>query len=558
PTKLILCLTLSTSLLLSACNQANNQTDTNKGKKEPDKPRLNVKTLTIHGKPAISGKNPILTIVDADTVVKDNVILEFEDADAPTVFTISPDPFTPEKDKSKILTISTAETEKYQAWNIKVEIKRKKTATDPKTIDDVVDALRAKSGWIDGTVSEDINLLKTVEGFPEATVEWKSLNQKRCDDAGKIKKDIANVKVELKATIKWNGKEKEVTFSTIIERIKQIRFKMDKRGKLFEAIWDFSEENMLSYLEEGKKTAQFELKSVDIEKKQFVAQLKKKAKSDGSLVELENWTSGRTEDQIKNVEYLFGDKYVSLKKQTTITWEEYKAYLIGISRNDYSSKTDEQIFDSLKHGDLYDKYQGSWAEFNALSNDQKTKVIKDGLESSKEYYVKNFGVPKDTPDAEFAKKTKEILLAQEKGGKEFLGAAYSYEYEIADSTDPNYLDKLKLETVSMYDSKREWYSQKGNYTYDAGSDKYIKLFVAKLSEKLSITIQDNIMGFRRFRGECPISTTFTLTKTRGSETLNCTVSDIQQDGKLTLTTTGGFTGTYNMSFMGSSIDSLVF
>ncbi|MGP1438106.1 MAG: immunoglobulin-like domain-containing protein [Treponema sp.] len=431
-------------------------------------------------------------------------------------------------------------------------MKKAKDDSDPKDIGDVVEALKSQLSWAFSKVSEDINLLKEVQGFEHSTVTWKSLTPKYCSDAGKIKKDIVNVKVKLEATVMWQGNTQKVEFETTIERVKQIRYQYIQGS----STWDFSEENMLSYLRNDKIVAKFELKNVDVEKKQFVAQLKKRAKHDGSLVNAEDWMNKIVEDEIKVYEYMFGATYVKLRGQATITWEDIKAFVIGFPGSQFNAQTpDEKIFQELK-ASLFNEYQGNWDDFNKLTTEEKSQIIKGALERQKQFYINLFNIPKNTADNEMFKKIKETILLGEKAKVDFSCEPWLYGYKLEEVSSSNYPDNLKFEAKAMYDSKKEWYSQNGKYQHDGAQGK-IYLSSMKIANQLKVRVETWQVMPLEFEDVCPISMTFTLKeKNGGSKTLNCTISNIQQSGKLTLSTTGGFTGSYEMNFNGNSIENI--
>ena len=507
--------------------------------KHQEKKGLTLKNLTIHGLNAKSGK---VTIGHA-SVTENNVGLKFIEKDGvPTSFKLEPQPLTLNHNEAKKLTISTEETARYKAFSIEVEVKREKEASAEKTIDDVVEALRGKLKWADSQVSENIELFNTVEGFTGSTVEWKSLNEKYCDDTGKIKKDIVNVKVELEATVKWNGQEKKVKFTTTIERIKKIRKKYSNPLGTHTEEYNFEEENVLVLLKDDKPRAKFELKSVDVEKKEFVAQLKQRANEDGVLIDLENWESEGIKLEIQRIKNIFGATFIKLRKQTTITWEDLKGYILGVFENLSPQSTDEEIFNAGNR--LIGLENKTWNEFNALSDEEKTKFIKKGMQKSINLYMGMLGIPRNTPDEEIAKKLTETFLLNEKASKEIAGRLSTYGYKLVEETDPNYLDHLSFKTTSKYDSKREWYDQCSSKYY-CDTNHEIEMSAKKLENQLSIDV--GIGAGNEYRLHVPISNTFTLENRYNGEKLHCTVSNVH-DGKLTLSTTGAVTGTYEMTF----------
>ncbi|MGP1437692.1 MAG: hypothetical protein ACTTKH_01305 [Treponema sp.] len=518
--------------------------------KHQEKKKLHLKALTIHGRSVSSKKVTIKEVA----VTKDNVSLVFVEKDeVPVNFKLEPQPFTLNHNESKTLTISTEATEKYKAWHIEFEVKREKEESAEKTIDDAVEALRGKLTWVDSLVDKNIQLLTTIEGFEHSTVSWKSLNHKYCDDVGKIKKNIVDLKVELEATVEWKGQERKVKFATTIERIKQIRVKEDEGSETHTEGWDFSEENMLSLLKDDKVIAKFELKNVDIEKKQFEAQLKKRAKLDGTLINLEDWVNPRIEELINFIkEVIFGPTFIKLSTQSTVTWEEFRAYCLLIYTFLQQGITDEELFGKVRS--LFGNYAGSWDNFNALSSEEKTKLIKNALKSIREHYLEDHvGISCDAPDAELATKLQELLLLKEKYKLDILGELLAYSYELKEElVEPKYIDNFSFNTVAKYDNQKEWHNQNGVYIWEFGEE------IVMSSNKRLNALYVNVEIKRKLWSEkfsYPMPNMFTLKGNRKEwKDLNCTISDIEENGRLTLKTRGGEDGLYGMKFIGRSLE----
>ncbi|MGP1521466.1 MAG: immunoglobulin-like domain-containing protein, partial [Treponema sp.] len=516
--------------------------------KHQEKKGLTLKTLTIHNLNAISGK---VTIKEG-AVIKANVALSFVDALAPSEFKLNPESLTLNHNEAKKLTISTEETARYKAFSIEVEVKREKEASAEKTIDDVVEALQGKLSWADSQVSENIELLNTVEGFTGSTVEWKSLNKKYCDDTGKIKKDIANIKVELEATVKWNGQEKKVKFITTIERIKKIREKESYGAETHVEEYNFEEENVLVLLKDDKPQARFELKNVDVENGQFEAQLKKKINIDGKLVDLEEWVNPHYERLINLVKKVFGATFIKLRKQTTITWNDYKGYLVENIASLSSQSTDEEVFNACKKLSFLKNFQGSWNEFKALSDTEKSKLIKEDFQLAKEFYAERSNISKDTSDEEFFKKLVEDFLSRSKFNRDRYIPVRIYKYQLEEENESErYLDNLNFRAHVDYDSSKEWYEQYGHYQCKSSIYTNIHAWTSNDANKLSIIVSIEMKEFLEEKG-VPISNTFTLKGRKDGKELHCTISNVH-DGELTLSTTGAVTGTYEMRFEGDGI-----
>ena len=129
------------------------------------------------------------------------------------------------------------------------------------------------------------------------------------------------------------------------------------------------------------------------------------------------------------------------------------------------------------------------------------------------------------------------------------GKVRLYSYELQEqATNEEYLDYLRFYATSLYDSKKGWYDQYGEYDCDANSK--IHMNVRMMGNKIRVGL--SLSGGESLQSEVPISDTFKLIKEPSGEILNCTISNVN-NGHLTLSTTGADTGTYEMSFRGYAI-----
>jgi len=102
-------------------NQQSNQNSTQTGNESVLKD-VNLKTFTIKGQDAKSGT--VVFSEDSITITKDDVKLEFAEADAPKNFILQPElPLTLQAPVEKEVTISTKATDKYKAFQKKITIK---------------------------------------------------------------------------------------------------------------------------------------------------------------------------------------------------------------------------------------------------------------------------------------------------------------------------------------------------------------------------------------------------------------------------------------------------
>lgn len=510
--------------------------------KRKEKKELHIDKLTIHRRSATSKS----VTIKQETVVKDDVLLSFLEPDAPSEFTMSPESLTLPKNGKGTLTISTAETETYNAWNIEVEVKRGKDENDPKDIDDVIEALKSQLTWVDAYVDSDIRLPRTVTGFIDSDVKWSSEDEEHCDLSGHIKRDIVDVKVQFKATVLWNGNTKNVTFSTTIKRIEKIE-KIGHSNNRY--VWDFSEEGFLKYSINGKATHLWEISNVDIKKKELFASLKKKSVEyeAGTLLDLEDYLKETEKENRKHLERLFGDSYIALKKKNVITWQEFKAYFEAIEG---AGEKDKDIFERLKFHPYFISYSGTFAEFNALNDAEKTKFIKEILNNLKKDLCGEFDIPKDIADGELVEKLIKKVTHNLKITVNNAKQSWKCRYMLG-------IESITIETI--YDKEKKWYEQMGGYDfYNTATHENVNIYCFKINVnevEITLNIQKPNAGTSFFKGKCLISqsASFTL-KNKDDETkeVHCTVTNAE-DGKLTISTKGSIEETFEMNFNGKDI-----
>lgn len=510
--------------------------------KRKEKKELHIDKLTIHRRSATSKS----VTIKKETVVKDDVLLSFLEPDAPSEFTMSPESLTLPKNGKGTLTISTAETETYNAWNIEVEVKRGKDENDPKDIDDVIEALKSQLTWVDAYVDSDIRLPRTVTGFIDSDVKWSSEDEEHCDLSGHIKRDIVDVKVQFKATVLWNGNTKNVTFSTTIKRIEKIE-KIGHSNNRY--VWDLSEEGFLKYSINGKATHLWEISNVDIKKKELFASLKKKSvEYEGdTLLDLEDYPKETEKENRKHLERLFGDSYIALKKKNVITWQEFKAYFEAIEG---TGEKDKDIFERLKFHPYFISYSGTFAEFNALNDAEKTKFIKEILNNLKKDLCSEFDIPKDIADGELVEKLIKKVTHNLKITVNNAKQSWKCRYMLG-------IESITIETI--YDKEKKWYEQMGGYaSYNTATRENVNIYCFKINVnevEITLNIQKPNAGTSFFKGKCLISQfdSFTL-KNKDDETkeVQCSIT-VAEDGKLTITTKGSIEETFVMDFNGKDI-----
>ena len=382
----------------------------------PKKPSLNVKTLTIHGKSAASGKVTIST--DKNQVIKADIKLEFlEEGDGvpeSRSFSMSPESVSLANAGDKAtLTLSTQETEKYNKWELAIEVTREKTGGQEKTIDDCVATLTSQLTWAGIAVDKPISLPTTVTGYDASTVEW-SCEDEHIDIAtGKIKKDLIDITVEIKAKVTWKGQNKTVTFTVTVQRIKKIKWTVEySHGGKGEYEVDLSKDGVLQYFSSNKLKREYEIKNVDVKGKKLILKLiKEEDRFSKELLTADEYIQKEQKRHNESIERHFGLKYVELENKTNITWDDLKAYLIHSGYNYTGLNTnDEQAFDNFKRGKVNENYQGSFDDFKGLSPAERDKVVKDFLKRYKNEEAFVAGLAENLPTTEFVTQLKNHKL----------------------------------------------------------------------------------------------------------------------------------------------------
>jgi len=442
-----------------------------------------IKKLTIAGISASSGKVTIPT--DRDKVEKTDVHLEFVESDAPTEFNFASEPKTMPNPKDKaIITLSTAETANYGSWSFEIEVTRAKENSETKTIDDCVEALRGQLPWSGAVIEEDISFPSEVLGFAGSVVKW-TCEDEHCDSNGKITKELNDVKVIIKALVKWNGDERTVTFTTTIRRIMKIR--EIKQGKTASDpttthTIDFSNKNIWVYSINDKPQLEVNIKNLDSNKKEIIANTRR-GLYENELLSMEESLDAKKRFIDEKVTRILCDKYFELINKNEITWEEIKSYVLNAKLGGLTtSSTDEQIYKEVSE---YKNNAPSFEDFKKMSKEEKTKLIKG--------YLTNFTTSLSLQAIIDSDKIGERELVETL--KSRLYKIYSvqikhnfrewkYRYKIeAKPLDTNFPDGYSFTAVGLYDKSKSWYDQRGCYkAKDPYGAKYTLIAKADNSE----------------------------------------------------------------------------
>lgn len=520
-----------------------------------EKKERRIKIFTIHERNAISGN----VTIKEERIEKGRIQIEFFDEGAPTEFTLNPENLTLGYEESKKLTITVAESAKYRKKTIEVQVKREKNPNAPKNIDDCIEALKGKLTWVDGITDKDFTLLEAVEGFSYSNVEWKALDEKHCEISGttvKIKKDIVDVKVELEATVKWNGEQKTVKFAVTILRHMQIT---DATIAQERYTFDFSTNGILLLKKNDQAVAKAKLKNVDTKEGKFLLQAEEVINGDdGKLVNLDTLI----DRGISPLEKLFGEKYIGLVNANSITWSSFKDYLISVIP--YKNANDERYFDKIKE-DFLPQYTGTLDDFNKLDDAIRTKMIKDGLERLKKSYCKAYAFPENTPPSDILNLLKEKIRAQNKIVIDGMKAEKIISYTLKDVTQPSsYPDNIIFTAHSIHDSTKDWWEQAGTYSTESGLPKIENVGLLAKNADGKVIIEANVskdgQSDVRFSGEIK-GNVFEL---KGEDANNANVelkgSIVDtKDGHITFTVESGYIDAkaYSLEFEGKNILSLM-
>ncbi|MGP1437834.1 MAG: immunoglobulin-like domain-containing protein [Treponema sp.] len=454
-----------------------------------EKPTL--KKLTIHGRSASSGKVNIPH--DKAKVENGNVELEFNQTEAPKTFKINPSTFNIAAGETMKLTISTDETEKYEAFSFDVAVTREKENSGQKTIDDCVATLEGLLTWNGTTAESDIKLPDSVDGFAGSTVKWTSKNDacKIISQAGEIHRNIIDVNVELTAEVEWEGKRKTATYNFTVGRVKKLREKENPSNE--SKMLDFSTLGMLNIYDEDILVAQYEIKDIDLAKKELKL-TKNKETFETKLLNKEEYKQLIIDSSSKSCKDIFGQAYKSFVKASKITWEEFKAYLMPFATNFLyygqlpQEVTDESLFEKLAEK-LQPLFKGTFADFKKKSESEITEEIKKGLKAIRANATGEVYVPKNTSDDEFL----DVILTNNKLSIEALVdnlfAESIFNYTIERTFDNSkYLDGYKFKARKNYQSNKRWDEQ--GEVYRKNNDYTLKVLHHTSDNKIVAKVED--------------------------------------------------------------------
>ena len=387
-------------------------------------------------------------------VETDNVVVTFKESDAPS-YTLSGLPLTLEAGKDFTFKILTNATTKYEssAFTVTVSVKN----DNVKTIEDCVRQLGFQLGWKDQVVSNDINLPTSVNEFEGATVVWKSKSA-YLTDAGKIiKRDIVNVTAEMEATVSWNGNTKKTTFNVSVERLKKIREIKKVNAVDWTYTVDFSQDNVLKYLEKIGNNSEmtvleFEIKEVNSKDQILVAELKRKSVGQ-DLLTCEEFISSKVKQFLEAIDREFSSQYFALKKNDNPQWEDIHNYLVSVG----FVKKDASLIDSFTTFKQLSKYQGTQEDFVKCPPSEKKTYIIAMLDEIKSIHCERDDVPTDTSDDKLVETLKKAVLTKDGIPAKHHFKVWKYKYTLNKTDDTEkFPDGYSFDDQSIFDESKEW------------------------------------------------------------------------------------------------------
>lgn len=560
-------LILSVLVLFVSCNQGNNKGNSQKNKENqnnnggntpqpdpkptpnPDLAQLHIKKFTICEVPAGDGTATVDTKITK--IEKGNVTLIFleKDADVPQDFEFVCEPETMPNPEDKVtVKISTKATKKYASWNRNVVVTRGKAAdpNTPKNIDDCVAALKKMLSWTGTTVSQNIQLPLEVEGFAGSTVVWQSKDRDHCSDTGEITSDLKDVEVTLEATVHWDQKEKKITFTVTVSRIKTLTHKFPEAGKTVVYVYDFSDEHALAYKKDDISQKKFEIKNIDTTKKEIEVRLLQ-VLTKGVLTNIENIEP----EEYVMIERFFGVAYRKLMALSTISWQDFKEYL----KSTDPASSEEYLFEMFRE---VAEYGGDLEAFKNLQPQEMTDIVKNGLHKHKKNMCKILNVDENTPDENLETALKKAAEKRNMQSVTFRKEEKTFKYTLEKTSQvQEYPEGIIFRTIAKHNDKKNWNEQIGDYKYHQDK-KYISLSAQLPNQDgtYSAYLYYNEDGATpkqyNFQLEVKADNSFAGV-VQGGESLNGSLQD-SKNGKLKLTTTSGaFTGEYELEFHGKPI-----
>ena len=230
----------------------------------------------------------------------------------------------------------------------------------------------------------------------------------------------------------------------------------------------------------------------------------------------------------------------NLKNKDPLQLSDFKTLCSILSGSTMEGATDEQVFNMCKG--ILGLSEGSYAQFNALEETEKSKKLKQGIQYAEELFNQ---------------------LASSVTDSVFPSARCAYSFTRDPHGDFNFV------VQAVYDIAKPWYEQKGEYIFDntespsPNTIKRITLSIGKIPPNkygANITITKNQAGDPEYKGDNDqyhphddTSITATLKK-EGDPDIIVTISGITVSSDRTMSTQvqidGGTAQPYTLKFQG--------
>ncbi|MDR9860307.1 immunoglobulin-like domain-containing protein [Treponema socranskii] len=395
--------------------------------------------------------------------------------------------------------------------------------TEP-SAQDFADAL-----MISSSVSSDMPLPKTVDGYTDAAITWESADEDIIkietvgdDEKGVITQDIVDRKVKLTAKVEYKSETATKEFDVNVNHIEEISsetshsiYKYEFTGTEFIYTVINKDDNKISY---GYKYGYSEIEPKS-----------KKA----VFIQTASYMNGKWMTK-QDYESLLNQMTVELNRlehKNPLTLGDFKT-LVSMISEEMEDATDDKIFAWL---DTLTDLLGDKTDFDKLSETEKTAKLKSCISVLKELF-----------------RMQEFLTSEQ-----FSSARYTY--DLMKKVDGTY---EKFSAKALYDSGKSWYEQKGDYNYEGESEtiKWIELQGCKIDSGIFLFLSLRKNDNKRYEtGNVPVpfneGTSITLTGSEGSISVVITNITVSSAGTMTadIGIDGGTAQSYTLNFDGMSL-----
>lgn len=399
------------------------------------------------------------------------------------------------------------------------------TRGKPTAIVTVKEATKVTVRWVPVSVQELLNLLKTVppqevhEDFSLATelagnpITWESSNLNAVRVEGNkavVTQDLAAQTVMLTAKLTRGEETATRTFKVTVQSLRTQKIEMpasdsEKRNFTFE------NETLEVMRGEGnaKAGSRYKVESVDAASKTLTARL---------IAEYTNnrwniFAEAEQNDKKELKHYI--QPMQQLAAKDTLNIDIVKE---AFGQKDQDAKTYFEENKRLFGGDQ----QKSFWEFQYVSQEEQTAIIKDSLEQNRKSLCREENLPEQT--------TWETILQKvmEKIEKRFAFRARSglYSYTLTKKEKNQYT----IAVESKYDAKIDWYKQQGRYV-SGSNDLILSIEDSQPPLMVKIDYSGKTYSSPLIEG----GNSFTAQAEVGLPSVNVTITDPKTDGSLNIT-----------------------